>query len=153
MNHIISRVVHAMSTRPATTIMFVLLFCTHPDAASAQAPRSCWPPDSTAAALVRVARAMVSDTTTRSQAFRTRYGVPTGRAADIALVQDTAVCEAVTGAVEAVGTVHLLEALVVVRIGQTSPIYVAMERGHPPAGGLVFLLNGQYAVLATIGGQ
>jgi hypothetical protein len=96
---------------------------------------------------------MVSDTTTRSQAFRTRYGVPTGGAADIALVQDTAVCEAVTGAVEAVGTVHLPEALVVVRIGQTSPIYVAMERGDPPRGGLVFLLNGQYAVLTTIGGQ
>jgi hypothetical protein len=151
MNNVISRAVYAMPIRLAATIVFVLFFCARPDAASAQATRPCLSPDSTAAALNRFALALVSDTTTRAQAFRTRFGVPTGGAVDIALVQDNAVCEAVTAAVEALGTVHLPEALVVVRVGQTSSVYTAMERSDPPGGGLVFLLNSQFAVLATIG--
>jgi hypothetical protein len=102
--------------------------------------------------LNRIALSIVNDTTTRAQAFRTRYGIPSG-AVDVALVQDNAVCEAVTATVQASGTVPFSEALVVVRVGQTNPVYTAMERRNPPGGGLVYLLDAQFSHLATIGGQ
>jgi hypothetical protein len=58
MNNVISRAVHAMSTRHAAAIIFVLFFCARPDEASAQTPRSCLPPDSTAGQVSLEARPM-----------------------------------------------------------------------------------------------
>jgi hypothetical protein len=129
--------------------MFALLG-TIPDSASAQTARPCLPYDSTAAALSRFAVTIVRDTSAGARRFRTEYGIPVGTTADVAVVQDAAVCEAATASIEARGAPLQTDAFIVVRMGQGPAFYLTT-----PGGALrmasIYLLNGQFAAVVAFG--
>lgn len=114
--------------------------------ARAQASWPCLPPDSTSAWLQRTALVIVADTSEQVQRFRSKLGLPVAGAADITPVQDVAICEALTVAVDAGGTIRHEEALVVVRIGQTAAHYAAIERKEL-GGAAIAVLDAQPKVI------
>jgi hypothetical protein len=60
--------------------------------------------------------------------MRTNFGIPAGPAGDVTVVQDNAICEAATAGLDAEVGRRLPDALVVVRMGQTSPFYLLTRR-------------------------
>jgi hypothetical protein len=130
----------------------VLLSTTLPTVASAQATRPCVAFDSTASALSRLAVTLVSDTSSGFRDVRSAHGVPPGTVADVAFVQDNAVCEAATASLESKGWPHQSEAFVVVRIGQANPFYLVTKRTTSVMG-TVYLMDSQFVVLTEFGGH
>jgi hypothetical protein len=120
-----------------------------PLSAAAQV-RPCLSPDANADAVQKTGVTILTDTAASWRDFRAKIGLPTGSAADVSVVQDNAVCEALTAALDARGNVHLPEAAVVVRIRQTSPIfYVAMQR-LPGGDGTMYVVDSAYVRVVDI---
>jgi hypothetical protein len=92
--------------------------------ANAQDARPCQPPDSTAAALKRLATVIAADTSQFARTIRSSYGIPIGTPGDVMLVQDNAICDAATAGIDAEAGRRLPDALVVVRMGETTPFYL-----------------------------
>ena len=105
-----------------------LLVISAPCVLHGQAPRACQPNDSTASALRTLGVWMLTDTTARVRSFRAEYGIPAGASSDVVRVEDAAVCEAATVALEARGGLPQREALVVVRLGSIVPFYLVAKR-------------------------
>lgn len=82
-------------------------------------------------------------------------GAPTARPArslwDGQQLQRAAVCEAVTSAIDTGTGNYLTDALVVVRIGATSPFYLATNR-RVGVMGVIYLLNSEPTLLASLTG-
>jgi hypothetical protein len=116
--------------------------------ATAQSSRSCLPPDSTSAALQRFALKVGSDTSRFALAVRSKYTIPASAPSQVSLLQDSTVCEQVTAAIDSGATTPPAEALVVVRLGESSPFYLATPR-RTGVMGSVYLLNSQFVVLAS----
>jgi hypothetical protein len=122
-----------------------------PVKANAQALRTCQPPDSASALLTRVAIDIVSDTSAYGRRLRTASGVPVGTASDVTLVQDDSTCEAATAGIELAGGKHLTEAVIVVRMGQTSPFYLVTA--HTQIGYRnMYVLNDLFQIVTLLGG-
>src|SRR5438270_10759165 len=89
--------------RPALLASIICFWALLPGTIEAQTIRPCAPPDSITANLTRFAAQILSDTTAGARSFRTKFGVPTGTAADVSIVQDNTVCDAATAGGEAAG--------------------------------------------------
>jgi hypothetical protein len=133
--------------RLALTLAIVTLLTALPSTGTAQATRPCRAPDSTAARLIRFGVTLVTDSSAGARALRSQYGITATTAADVALVQDDAVCEAATAGKDR-KTTPSSEAYVVVRIGQASPVYLLTRRHTWQLLSDVYLLNAQYVMLA-----
>jgi hypothetical protein len=135
--------------RLALTLAIVTLLTGLPTTSTAQTIRPCLAPDQTASLLLHLAVTLVTDSSARAQAFRSKFGITATSAADVALVQDDAVCEAATVGLDS-GGAPSSEAYIVVRIGQASPVYL-LTRRQPWLMGDAYLLNAQFVMLAGIG--
>jgi hypothetical protein len=131
--------------RLALALAIVTLLIALPSAGTAQTTRPCLAPDSTAARLIRFGVTIVTDSSAGARALRSEFGITATTAADVALVQDDAVCEAATAGLDSGGTPSS-EAYVVVRIGQASPVYL-LTRRSPWLLDDVCLLNSQFVML------
>jgi len=119
-----------------------------PAVAAAQASRPCLTPDSISASVMHLGVTLVSDTSARVVSLRSKYSIPSGAASDVVVVQDHAVCEALTAAMDSVATPSPV-AYHVIRIGTVAPVYLLAK---PDSSGLpdgVFLLNAQHALVAV----
>jgi hypothetical protein len=121
-----------------------------PSVANAQTVRPCLPPDSTAAALKRLATAIFSDTTYFARSVRKDVGMLAGPAEEVTVVQDDAICESATAGVEKEGGRRIPHALVVARMGHASPFYLLTRRRDGVMGSL-YLMNTQFVLLALLG--
>lgn len=120
-------------------------------ASAAQGARPCLPPDSTSAALSRLAVSIVSDTSSFARTMRSTFNIPGGTSQGVAIEEETAVCEAVTSAIDTGTGNYLPDALVVVRMGATSPFYLATNR-RGGVMGVIYLLNSEPTLLASLTG-
>ena len=118
-----------------------------PRAASGQTIRPCAPFDSATANLSRLGAYILSDTAAASRGFRSKFGIPVGTAADVTVVQDNAVCDAATAGAEAAGIPHQTDAYVTVRLGATTPFYLATLRSSLGYG-TRFLFDANFALVA-----
>jgi hypothetical protein len=134
-----------------TAIAAVLaLVASNPGSLSAQSIRPCAPYDSTAAALSRLAVTILSDTSAGARRLREDHGIAAGTAADVAVVQDSTVCEVVTASMEATGMPHQSDAFIVVRLGQAPVFYLASPGGALRMRG-IYLLNNGFVELTAFG--
>jgi hypothetical protein len=131
------------SRMPRLALMTLLIAL--PSTGTAQTTRPCLAPDQTASRLIDFGVSLVTDSSAGAQALRSKFGITATTAADVALVQDDAVCEAATAGMDRVATPSS-EAYVVVRIGQASPVYL-LTRRSPWLFGDAYLLNAQFVML------
>lgn len=135
--------------RIASAVMVLSAIFTCPLPASAQQVRPCRPSDVTSDWLRANAVRLASDTTAGWRKLRTDHGIPAGSSADVVIVQDSTICEAVTAGLEAAGLAHRSEAMVVVQVGQTAPFYLAaMPLSNTD--GFLYLLNDHFVEIAVL---
>jgi hypothetical protein len=129
-----------------------IAFCLAPIPARLQAQtlRACQPNDSTSAALQNLGVGILTDTTAGAIQFRAKYGIPAGSASNVVRVVDDTVCEAATAAIEASGAPHQSEALVVVRLFSTDPVYLVGKRVSLAPLDAIFVLDSQFKILVTL---
>jgi hypothetical protein len=118
-------------------------------AAAAQSNRSCPAPDSTSSALQRIAVSVASDTTGFARQVRSTHTIPVSTPSQVSLVQDSTVCEHVTAGIESQGTISIPEAPVVIRLGGTSPFYLATKR-RDGVMGPIYLLNSDFVLIGVL---
>lgn len=114
--------------------------------AVAQTSRPCLAPDATSTNVAKLGVALVSDTSARVARLRSKYSIPSGTAADVVVVQDNAVCEALTAAMDSVATPSQ-EAYHVIRLGTLNPVYLLAKPESLGIADGVFLLNAQRALV------
>lgn len=120
-----------------------------PALASAQTTRPCLTPDATSASVVHLGVTLVSDTSAKVASFRTKYSIPNGTAADVVVVQDNALCEALTAAMDSVAT-PTQEAYHVIQLGSVSPRYLLAKRQSVGFAADVYLLTAQGGLLVVL---
>ena len=128
----------------ATALVIILA----PAVLSGQTPRPCQPNDSTASALRGLGVWILTDTSAKVASFRAEYGIPAGTADDVVRVEDAAVCEAATAAVEAKGAAPQSEAFVVVRLGSANPFYLVAKKTLTLID-VSFVMDSQFHIVTT----
>lgn len=119
-----------------------------PALAAAQTIRPCLTPDSTSASVVRLGVTLVSDTSARVAGLRSKYGIPSGTASDEVVIQDNAVCETLTAAMDSVATPSQ-QAYHVVGLSTSTPLYLLAKAESSGLTDGIFLLNAQGSLLAV----
>jgi hypothetical protein len=135
-----------LSTALRATVLIAGLIVA-PVVSNAQTSRPCLAPDSTSAAVARLAVTLVTDTSAAAMSFRSRFSLPAATAADVTVVQDNATCEAATAAMDSVAT-HAQSAYHVIRIGSVIPFYL-LAQGQTLGIADVYLLNAQLKLLTV----
>jgi hypothetical protein len=84
--------------------------------------------------------------------LRAAYGIPSGSASDVSMVQDDSTCSAAMAGFSAVSARVFTEPFVVARLGSSTPFYLMALRqtGLPNT---KFLLDSHFTVLMSIGGS
>lgn len=139
-----SRAFCPLSTALRATLATIGLLVV-PAVVAAQVSRPCLAPDSTSATVARLAVSLVTDTSANAVSFRSRFALPASTGADVVVVQDNAICEAATAAMDSVAT-PAQEAYHVIRIGNANPFYLLTQR-RAWGVGAVYLLNAQLKLL------
>lgn len=98
-----------------------------------------------------MAVSIVSDTSEGSRAIRSEYGIPTGSASDVSIVQDDTVCDSAMKSFEQLSGKTFAESFVLIRIGPATPFFLA-AKARPGALGSIYLLDVHFTLLTTFVG-
>ena len=149
MSSIKAIVIGQLSIALRAIVAAVVCLLTVPALAAAQVTRPCLAPDATSANVVQLGITLVSDTSARVASLRSKYSVPSGTAADVVVVQDNAVCEALTAAMDSVA-VRSQEAYHVIRLGSLRPVFLLAKPQSLGIAADVYLLTAQGALVLVL---